>query len=90
MLPVASWRIFYADGSTFDSGQGSWADAPPFGVQCVVYYDAQGRVTVDTASRDDSTYTWRGEGDEAGIKIGLWMDSDGHYRIVDAAGRSSP
>ena len=92
MLPVASWRVFYADGSTFDSSQGSWADAPPFGVVCVVYYHLTDKVrrTLDVQASDRSVYVYRGEGDYADIKLGLWMDADGHYRILDAAGRSLP
>ena len=32
------WRIYYDDGSTFDS-QGGCEDAPPFGVICIIYPD---------------------------------------------------
>ena len=38
MLTVDKWTVFYADESTFTSEQGSWAEAPAFGVNCVVYY----------------------------------------------------
>ena len=31
------WRIYYADGSTFDSSQGSHLDAPGDGVLVIVY-----------------------------------------------------
>ena len=47
MLPIRAWRVFYADGSTFDSTQGSWAQAPPFGVQVVVWYHDPPYKTVD-------------------------------------------
>lgn len=33
------WRIFYSDGSTFDSEQGKSEDAPAFGVICIVHLD---------------------------------------------------
>jgi hypothetical protein len=33
------WRIYYSDGSTFDSEQGSPEDAPSFGVVCIVQPD---------------------------------------------------
>lgn len=33
------WRIYYDDGSTFDSGQGTPQDAPALGVICIVYPD---------------------------------------------------
>lgn len=31
-----AWRLYYADGSTFDSTQGGPPEAPAFGVQAVV------------------------------------------------------
>jgi hypothetical protein len=33
------WRIYYGDGSTFDSGQGEPADAPSLNVQAIVQRD---------------------------------------------------
>lgn len=33
------WRIFYADGSTFDSTQGAPDDAPGYGVEVIVQPD---------------------------------------------------
>ena len=89
MLPIRAWRIYYADGSTFDSGQGEWADAPPFGVQCVVYYHAPPYKTMDRQGVDDAVYVYQGEGDNAHVKMGLWMDDGGFYRILDLAERSS-
>lgn len=32
------WRIYYADGSTFDSNQGSEKDAPTIGVICIKHF----------------------------------------------------
>lgn len=41
------WRIYYANGSTFDSGAGFPEDAPADGVVCIVYPDDQtGRVVM--------------------------------------------
>ena len=88
MLPVKSWRITYEDGSEFTSADGTWAEAPPFGVQCVVYYHAEG-LTVDGGHDDGEVYTYLGEGDYEGIKMGMWMDSSGYHRIYDLARRSS-
>lgn len=36
------WRIYYEDGSTFDSLMGGPEDAPPFGFICAVGYDESG------------------------------------------------
>jgi hypothetical protein len=33
------WRIYYDDGSTFDSDQGSPEDAPPYGFICAIGRD---------------------------------------------------
>jgi hypothetical protein len=92
MLPVLSWVIHYADGSTFSSDSGFWAEAPPFGVQAVVYYhvpDSDGlrRVTVDGGHDNGDVYIWEGDGHLEGVKMGLWMDRDGYYRIADLASR---
>lgn len=39
------WRIYYSDGSTFDSNQGRCEDAPPFGIICIIYpNDLVGRI----------------------------------------------
>jgi hypothetical protein len=89
MLPIKSWRVFYADGSTFDSTQGSWADAPPFGVVCVVYYHTPPFKDLHVEANDESLYYFQGEGDNADVKMGLWMDDEGFYRILDLARKSS-
>lgn len=88
MLPIKAWRIYYADGSTFTSNDGAWADAPPFGVQCVVYYHVPPYKTLDVQPVDESVYEWRGEGELSDYKLGLWMDSEGYHRIMDLASRS--
>lgn len=36
------WRIYYADGSTFDSTMGEPHEAPPEGFVCAVGYDETG------------------------------------------------
>ena len=43
------WRIYYDDGSTFDSLDGGPEDAPSAGVQCIVEPDADaGRVVLNS------------------------------------------
>ena len=45
--PSPEWRIYYGDGSTFDSLQGSPWEAPGYDVQCIVYPDEDvGRVVL--------------------------------------------
>lgn len=39
MVSNPDWRIYYSDGSTFDSNNGSIADAPKMGFICAVGYD---------------------------------------------------
>lgn len=92
MLPVKSWRIYYADGSVFSSVDGTWAEAPSFGVSCVVYYHVPPYKTLDGGQGNGDTYVWCGEDthpDYQGIKMGLWIDREGHYRIQNLAFRST-
>lgn len=49
---MPEWRIYYADGTTFDSGKGEPKSAPAFGVQVIVQYDSGKQVI----SRSD--YYW--------------------------------
>lgn len=98
MLPIKAWRIIYADGSEFTSEDGTWAEAPPFGVQAVVYYHVDPKyLTVDggknspnknIGGNEGDLYAFQGDNahpDYQGIKMGLWMDRDGYYRIADLA-----
>ncbi len=86
MLAIQAFRIYYADGSTFSSLDGTWAQAPAFGVQCVVWYHVPPYKTLE--ARDDGVYVYRGEGEYSDIKLGLWMDGLNFYRIMDLASRS--
>jgi len=36
---MVTWRIYYDNGSTFDSEDGAWEDAPLDGVICIVRKD---------------------------------------------------
>lgn len=85
MLKIKSWRIYYADGSAFTSDDGSWAQAPPFGVQCVVYYDLEGRAQLDGGEHDGHIYRYQGDGFRDDVKMGLWIDNEGAKRIYDLA-----
>lgn len=90
MLPVVAWTVFYADGSTFTSAQGSWAEAPPFGVQAVVYYHSPSGVTVQEVGNDVSIYEHIGlpEGSDEHAKMGLWTDGVSYWRVHDAVKRT--
>lgn len=89
MLPIKSWRVYYADGSTFDSTMGAWAEAPPFGVQCVVYYHEPSGVTFDQGGNDISIYEYLGqaEGTSEPVKMGLWTDGESYWRVHNLATR---
>jgi hypothetical protein len=84
VLPIKSWRIHYADGSVFSSRDGSWAEAPSFGVVCVVYYHVPPYKTVDTVK--SGIYTYLGDIDGEPYKMGLWLDDEGYYRVISEAG----
>lgn len=89
MLPVERWTIFYADGSTFTSEQGTWAEAPPFGVICIVYYRPNGRTGFQEVGRDRSIFTYAAqpEGSDDVVKMGLWTDGESYWRVHDLARR---
>ena len=92
MLPIRAWRITYADGSSFSSDDGSWADAPAFGLTCVVWYSVDGATLyrdVDSGGNEGVFYA-RGEGALSGVKMGVWMDSDACLRIHEAARNGQP
>lgn len=66
------WRIYYGDGSTFDSSQGEPSDAPAFNVQCIVENDPDvGRVIL----ADDDWYYFD-------VAWGRWLKSD-LYGLLD-------
>lgn len=88
MLPVKSWRIYYADESTFSSEDGTWAEAPPFGLTCVVWYHEPPYKTVDTGGVEGVVYYQSDEFSGTDTKLGLWIDGESYYRIVDLARRS--
>ena len=41
---MIEWRIYYSDGSTFDSSQGTPDDAPAFGVHVILQLADNGRL----------------------------------------------
>lgn len=98
MVPVDHWAIIYADGSRFTSSQGTWAEAPAFGVFAVVYYRIDGTRLIQMEQVDDSRYEWSEfvpkpdgwatiEGEEAAgsiVKFGLWVSNDEYYKLFDA------
>jgi hypothetical protein len=95
MIPVERWTIFYADGSTFTSADGTWAEAPPFGVFATVYYDISGVKHVRMEQHDNSIYRYLAgvegavevEGECVGgstVKFGLWIDNDEYLMLFDA------
>lgn len=38
---MPDWRVYYDDGSTYDSDDGPWSDAPADGIICVVRRDGE-------------------------------------------------
>ena len=65
-MPDLAWRIFYDDGSTFDSGNGGPHNAPAFGVMCIVYpHELVGRKIL---TRHDWYYF--------AVEAGEWWGSD--------------
>ena len=84
MLPIIGADIFYPDGSCYRiPDDGTWAEAPPFGVQCIVYYHDK---DLKTISSGQDYYYFLGEDEDGNeIKVGLYMDEDKYYRIIEKA-----
>lgn len=94
MLRVIGWKIWYGNGTTFSSRQGTWERAPDQDVQVVmVYYDkkdGQGR-SCRTVFCGDDKY-WKNREDEFGtsfediikegdiVKHGKWTNDEGFER----------
>jgi len=98
MIPVDRWEVVYGDGSRFTSSDGTWAEAPPFGVFAVVYHRVDGTRLVQMEQDHRSRYEWSEhvpypdgavevEGVEAGgkvVKWGLWVSNDAYFTLTDA------
>ena len=88
MLPaVDRWEIIYADGSRFTSSDGSWAEAPGFGIFAVVYYRVDGTRLVDMQQHDESRYVMvEGCTHASGgpVKFGLWVDNEQYFKLFDS------
>lgn len=83
--PVNRWVIFYADESTFTSDDGTWAEAPGFGLFAVVYYRVDGTRHTQMEQHNNSQFV-RFECEEAAgqaVKFGLWVDNDQYYKLFD-------
>lgn len=74
-----AWRMYFGDGSTFDSSQGEPNDAPGLDVQCIVFPDPEvGRIVLH---RWDWYYFWVGQGQ--------WWGSD-LYGLLDLITHREP
>lgn len=89
MLPIERAEVFYPDGSVYRIPEdGTWAEAPPFGTQCVVYYHAPPYTTIDKGGTDGLLFWQSDEFAGTDAKMGLWVDGDTHYRVMDLVSRS--
>lgn len=79
-MPVIGWKLWYADGSTVDSTQQTWAAAPAEGVQVLMVYHPRGYRTV-VRGRDEYTHPM-GHG---GSKFGLEIGADAYHAILARA-----
>ncbi len=94
------WKIYYDDGTTFDSSQGLPSEAKPLGIQCIMQDDVkEGKYLV---SRFDYYWFEKGRwfgGDLFGlydyllrsgaVKFGRWIPNDKFEDVVERA-KSDP
>jgi hypothetical protein len=76
MMPVVGWRLWYGDGTTFDSGQGSWDQAPAQNVQVLEYLHEPPYRTL-SYGEDEYRLT-----PESAPKWGKWMDEAAFHALV--------
>lgn len=55
---MIEWRLYYGDGTVFDSSMGSWTDAPARNVQGLATPDPVVGVETDTPLHGRSFYIW--------------------------------
>jgi len=89
MMKVKAWRVYYEDGSSFSNEDGTWAQAPPFGLQCVVYYDVPPYRTLDSGG-NEGVFVFQGEGSLSQYKMGVWTDGNTCWRIHEMAREDDP
>ena len=59
------WKIFYADGSTFSSADGTPAQAPATNVEVIVQQNSRGeREILDGANTNYEFYAWHPESNQ--------------------------
>lgn len=87
---MIQWRIYYDDGTTFDSSQGTPSAAPSFGVQCIVTNDPD--VNRVILHRWDYYFFHEGDSEWYGCDWFGWFDHCLHNKPVTAlkAGRTIP
>lgn len=85
MLPVERWVVYYADGSSFTSEQGTWAEAPAFGVHSVIYYLVDGQRIRQREGNDHGVVEYLGvpEGCSEPVKMPLFTDGESYWRVHD-------
>lgn len=93
--PSRGWKLFYGDGRTFSSNDGTWDEAPDQNVQLVMVYEmktsAMGRPTRRIYSGCDYYFK---DGDEFGqsfddikntrgvVKNGKWMPTEAEFDAI--------
>ena len=101
MLAVQRWVIYYADGSTAawgcDDGcdehtvhVDSWAEAPAFGLTCIIYYYPENRQAWHQVGNSHGVFHFEGkaEGCDYPVKMPLWTDGESYWRVHDLARQS--
>jgi len=93
IMKVIGWRIYYTDGTTYDSNMGVWSEAPCDGVQFVIEYMEDGTKNIH---RGEDYYIYR-DGTlmtpnnlrpfliAIGFKFGEWTNHDNFAKIQEMA-----
>jgi len=98
---AVQWRIYYADGSTFDSDQGAPDDAPGYGALLILQLSEGGRSRDTVYGADFYLFTEAGVWIMAdkmsvvdmmvnrvpfsGFLAGRWVHTDDYWEVTKAA-----
>jgi hypothetical protein len=77
--PIIAWKLWYADGSTINSMQSTWDDAPSEGVQVLMVYHPSGHRNI-IKGRDEYCLPSSAIG-----KLGLAIDLEEFHAIMALA-----
>lgn len=76
-LPIRGWRLWYSDGSTFSSFDGTWEEAPSNDVQVLEILQKPKPYRTLNYGIDEYKLP-----NNDLVKLGAWMQEDAFYALI--------